>query len=297
MVKRFNDGELAEFAAFYEEHGAVKLPGLIEPDWVSRILHEVDVAAAHADDPEPKHAISYGRGPGRMTIRYMWRVNPVVRSFLLREELVEALARIVDTSELRLWFDLTFIHDTSAPGADGGEGSRWHHDASAFVWKGQKLPSLWMALTPSDENRSRLMFIDGSHKKCPGYYRPPSNSVNDKGETLSGYYPVPECDALVAEGKAKILTWDCQPGDAIVIHPQTLHGARGVKGNQGRRVAMTTRWLGDDCRWVPGLYDAGGRGIPGLDGIPGLPQSELNKFYLGDRPRGDLFPLVWPKAA
>jgi ectoine hydroxylase-related dioxygenase (phytanoyl-CoA dioxygenase family) len=289
MAKRYTDEELQEFTDYYDAHGAVKLPGLIEPEAVAKILKEVDVAAAHADDEEPTHAISYGRGPGRMTIRYMWRVNPVVKQFLLQKELVEAVARIVDSKELRLFFDLTFIHESGVPG--GGEGSGWHHDASAFVWKGQQLPSLWMALTPSDERHSRLQLVDGSHRRCPGYYRPPSNELDDKGTALTGYFSVPDIDTLVTEGKEQILTWDCLPGDAIVIHPLTIHGAEGVKGDQGRRVAMTTRWLGDDCRWVPGLYDRGGRGIPGLYTDTGAPP-----FFLGDRPQGDLFPLVWKKA-
>jgi hypothetical protein len=51
------------------------------------------------------------------------------------QELVAAVARIVDSKQLRLWFDLTFIHDI---------------------------------------------------------------------------------DTLVAQGREKILTWDCVPGDAIV---------------------------------------------------------------------------------
>ena len=122
MAKRYTDEELWEFARYYDSHGAVKLPGLVEPQAVETILKEVDLAAAHADEEPPTYAVSYGRGPGRMTIRYMWRVNPVVKQFLLQKDLVDAVARIVDTTQLRLWFDLTFIHESGAPG--GGAGSR-----------------------------------------------------------------------------------------------------------------------------------------------------------------------------
>ena len=119
MVKRYSDQELQAFAQHYDTHGAVKLPGLLEPEVVERILEAMDKAAAHADDDMPTHAMSYGRAPGRMTIRYMWRVNPLIKKFLFQSDLVEAVARIVGSSQLRLWFDLTLIYDSGEPGVGG----------------------------------------------------------------------------------------------------------------------------------------------------------------------------------
>ena len=287
MVKRYTDAEIDAMAAFYEEHGAVKLPGLIEPEWVARILGEIDAAAARADDaPPPGSDLSFGRAEGRMTIRYLWRAVPVVREFMLRPELAEPIARIVRTSQLRFWFDLTFMHNGSTVG-DAGAGTPWHHDIAAFTFKGEQLPSLWMAMTPADADRSRLMFIDGSHKTVPGFYRtadsqPPADGSKD------GFLEVPDFDAMVASGKETILTWDCAPGDAIIIHPYAIHGARGNSGSgHGRRVAITTRWLGDDVRFLPTSFTAAQRAV-------GIAASDLS---FGSRPHGEYFPLVWDERA
>lgn len=174
MVKRYTDAEIADLTAYYQEHGAVRLAGLIEPEWVERILATIDETSHLADQPQPPgRDLSFGRGDGRMTIRYMWRDVPVVREFLLRPELAEPIARIVGTKTLRFWFDLTFIH--TGAGGEAGVGTPWHHDIAAFTFKGEQLPSLWMAMTRADEKRSRLMFIDGSHRSVPGYYRTPDN--------------------------------------------------------------------------------------------------------------------------
>ena len=282
MVKRYADAEIDEMAAFYEAHGAVKLPGLIEPEWVKTILEAIDATAARADEPQPPGSdLSFGRAEGRMTIRYMWRDVPVVREFLLRPDLAEPIARIVRTNQLHFWFDLTFMHNGSTQG-DAGAGTPWHHDIAAFTFKGMQLPSLWMAMTPADANRSRLKFIDGSHKTVPGYYRTADNKPPADG-SKDGFLDVPDFDALVARGEEKILTWDCEPGDAIIIHPCTIHGADGNKGSQGRRVAITTRWLGDDVRFLPTSFAAAQRAV-------GITASEL---VLGARPHGDYFPLVW----
>ena len=288
MVKRYTEAELDAMAAFYEEHGAVKLPGLIEPEWVETILATIDETAARADEPRPPGSdLSFGRAEGRMTIRYMWRDVPVVREFLLRPELAEPIARIVRTERLRFWFDLTFMHNGTTVG-DAGAGTPWHHDIAAFTFKGEQLPSLWMAMTPADAERSRLQFIDGSHKTVPGFYRTADNAAPADG-SKDGFLEVPDFDALVARGEQKILTWDCEPGDAIIIHPYAIHGARGnaAGSSHGRRVAITTRWLGDDVRFLPTSFAAAQKAV-------GIAASELS---FGSRPHGEYFPLVWSEAS
>jgi ectoine hydroxylase-related dioxygenase (phytanoyl-CoA dioxygenase family) len=288
MVRRFSEDEYADLRAFYEEHGAVKLTGLLSADEAAMLLAAADEMKARADEPIPAGSdLSYGRADGRMTIRYLWRVLPQVRDFMLRPELAEPIARIVGTKELRFWFDLTFMHD-GAPDGDVGDGSRWHHDVAAFGFKGEHLPSLWMALTPADERRSRLRFIDGSHKSAPGLYRLTDAPGPIEGEP-DGFVDLPDFSRLIETGEVKELTWDCEPGDAIIIHPYQIHGAKGNRGDAdaGRRVAITTRWLGDDIRFLPHDYANSRR-------APGMAKSDLR---LGSRPRGEYFPLVWSENA
>jgi ectoine hydroxylase-related dioxygenase (phytanoyl-CoA dioxygenase family) len=287
MVRRFSQEQIDEFRAFYDEHGAVKLPRILERSDVDQLLEKIDEVKLRVNDPIPPGSdLSFGQADGRMTIRYLWRELPFVRDFVLRKELAEPIAKIIRSDELRFWFDLTFMHDGGADGKEG-DGSGWHHDIAAFGFKGEQLPSLWMALTPADERRSRLRFIDGSHKTVPGFYRTPGQAAPPPGE-VDGFLPIPDFDRLLADGEVKELTWDCEPGDAILIHPYLIHGAKGNRGDAdaGRRVAMTTRWLGDDIRFLPTNYKNALRS-------PGMAKSEL---YFGSRPRGEYFPLVWSDA-
>ena len=282
MVATYSEEQIAEFKAFYQQHGTVRLPGLVEPEMVGKLLNMVDEAATRADEPrDPASTVSYGRAPGRMTIRQQWRENALLREFLLRPALVDVMARIIDTRELRFWFDLTFMHDGS-PSGDPGAGSDWHHDIGAFAFKGEQVPSLWMALTPTNAERSRLQIISGSHRWEDGFYRPPGMPA-DKPD---GYLAIPDIDAMIASGEVEVITWDCDPGDAIILHPSVVHGASGNLGDKGagRRVAITTRWLGDDVRFMP-TQNFGSDMIAGMSG--GL-------LPIGARPRGDAFPLVWP---
>jgi len=197
----------------------------------------------------------------------------------------------VGSQTLRFWFDLTFIHDGGQEGGVG-VGTGWHHDIAAFGFKGEQLPSLWMAMSVANAERSRLMFIDKSHKTSPGFYRTPDAQMcfdADPNTPPDGMLSIPDFDALVAEGKEKIITWDCEAGDAIIIHPFTVHGASGNKGSthNARRVAITTRWFGDDVRYYPtsGMYS---------QQVPGVPE---NPIVIGGRPDGQYFPMVYTVAA
>ncbi len=282
MPRQFSDSQLEQLANFYEEHGAVHLPGFVEPEAVKAVLAEIDKAAAASTGPgaAPGYARSFGRGKGRMTIRSQSDENPVIRDFLLRPELAAPIARITRSRVLQFWFDLTFIHEASAEG-EAGEGSGWHHDISAFAFKGEKLPSLWMAMTPAVAGQSRIEFIDRSHRNVPGFFRPPTSAP----EPEDGLLEVPDYDALVREGRESILAWDCAPGDALIIHPYMIHGAKGNAGDarHGRRVAITTRWLGDDVRWLP--LQRKSAHAAGVD--PDHPPP------IGSRPSRAAFPQVW----
>jgi ectoine hydroxylase-related dioxygenase (phytanoyl-CoA dioxygenase family) len=282
MVTRYSDADIESMHAFYAAHGAVRLPGLLDAQTVTTILETINASAAHAESGKaPGQDMSFGRAEGRMTIRYMWRAIPAIRDFLLQPGLAEPIARIVGTKRLQFWFDLTFLHNGSTQG-DAGAGTPWHHDGSAFHFKGTQLPSLWMAMTQANAQRSRLKFIDGSHRTAPGFYRTSDNPAPADG-SKDGFLDVPDFDAMIARGEEKVLTWDCEPGDAIIIHPMTVHGADGNKGGAGRRVAITTRWLGDDVRFLPTSYAKAMKST-------GLEASEL---VIGGRPKGDWFPVVW----
>ncbi len=286
MVKRYTDAEIAALTAYYQEHGAVRLAGLIEPEWVERILATIDETSHLADQPQPPgRDLSFGRGDGRMTIRYMWRDVPVVREFLLRPELAEPIARIVGTKTLRFWFDLTFIH--TGAGGEAGVGTPWHHDIAAFTFKGEQLPSMNISRLRFSSARVIAIHSDGSHRSVPGYYRTPDNPRPADGSD-DGFLDLPDFDAMVAEGREKIITWDCDPGDAIIIHPYVIHGARGNASgdDHGRRVAITTRWLGDDVRYLPTNWTKASKAV-------GIAKSNL---HLGSRAQGEYFPLVWNQA-
>jgi ectoine hydroxylase-related dioxygenase (phytanoyl-CoA dioxygenase family) len=288
MIKHYGDGDIRCLAADYGTHGAVHLPGFLGDEELARLQNVVDAAAATIGQPRAENQASSSlRSDGRLTVRYLWRDNADLRQVLLQRAIAQPIARIIGSKTLRFWFDLTFVHFATETGGPG-MGTPWHHDVPTFSFKGDLMPSLWLALTPAHSTLSRLMFIDGSHRTNHGYYRSPELKKPAPGER-DGFVDLPDFDALIARGEVRMLTWDCQPGDAILLHPCTIHGALGHDGNgqHPRRIAMTTRWLGDDVRFLPYSFDRARQ-------QPAIAQTNL---MLGQRPHGEWFPLIYDASA
>ena len=77
-----------------------------------------------------------------------------------------------------------------------------------------------------------------------------------------------------------MLSWQLAPGDCLVFHMQTLHGAPATTGAKSRRRGFSTRWLGDDARFATRAWRTSPP-FAELDLEPGAPM---------DHP---LFPVAW----
>ena len=89
--------------------------------------------------------------------------------------------------------------------------------------------------------------------------------------------PQRRCEPQASTG---ILSWDLEPGDAILFHALVLHGSRGNNSAVRKRRALTTRWCGDDV-----VYQPIGRQMPIL---------WKHGLESGDPLSGRIFPQVFP---
>ena len=66
-----------------------------------------------------------------------------------------------------------------------------------------------------------------------------------------------------------MLSWDIEPGDALIFNGNMLHGAGGCEHNPNRRRAFASMWGGPDLLYIdppenaiPTLADINGYSIP-----------------------------------
>jgi len=76
------------------------------------------------------------------------------------------------------------------------------------------------------------------------------------------------------------LEWEMNPGDVLLFHFRTVHGARGNFSGKHRRRVLSLRWLGDDARYV----ERPGKTSPPFPG---------HGMKHGEKLRTDWFPIVY----
>ncbi len=256
----------------FDRDGVVKIPAAVGSDWVDRLLiladRELRSPGPWVTDTNPGASIDR-----LFTTRYLWRHEPLIRDFVFESGIAGLVGRLMQTSELRFYFDHTLVKEpaTTAP-------TPWHQDLPYWPFLGHRIGSAWVALTAASVEESSLEFVRGSHRWGASYAPESFDQTSDWTSEFDGER-VPDIEA--ARHEYDIVGFDVEPGDALVFNASMVHGARGNAG-PSRRAAFSTRWLGDDARWSP---------HPGCD--PTVTQDHVT-VAAGEHPADDdRFPLVW----
>ena len=268
-----------EIRAAFERDGVVKIPGALDGEWVGRILED---AQTQLDDPGPWVTdTNPGAAQDRLfTTRYRWQHAPVIRDFVFSSPVAAMAASLTGSERMRFYFDHLLVKEplTSAP-------TPWHQDIPYWPFLGKQIVSAWVAATSSRVSHSSLEFVRGSHR-WDAYYAP--TSFDGQGgwtEDFNGD-PMPNIEEARARSDCpyEIVGFDVEPGDAIFFSAWIIHGSPANESRE-RRVALSTRWLGDDATWYP---------HPGCD--PTVTQDDTSAVpgaYPADDER---FPLVYGTA-
>jgi ectoine hydroxylase-related dioxygenase (phytanoyl-CoA dioxygenase family) len=280
---------MQNFAARYATDGIVHVPGVFA-GWIDRLNAAFDdmLAAHRADQPLPRLATDPAFGlasadedsrTGRAHLRNAAPHHPHLVDWVKNSPAAELVARTTGSAQVQLWYDLWFCkHPSDAPG-DGA--TPWHHDASGHPFVGPAMPSLWIALADVGPDDAPLLTFRASHRD-KRLFRPPVATGKEHLPDPPGFAPVADMLAAVAAAPDRIDSWTVAAGDALVIHPMTWHASQPQRSNR-RRLAMTSRWLGNDLRWAPGPFS-----FPGFHaGAGGLTEQA--------RPPVPFLPVLWPR--
>ena len=188
-------------------------------------------------------------GQGRLfTDRYLWRDNDDIRAFAFESGVAALVGQLMQSRYARLYFDHLLVKEpnTLAP-------TPWHQDVPYWPFSGRKIASAWVALSDATVQGSAMEFVRGSHLDgnvyAPAVFGDAAKSASAQWQTKSKHMPVPDIEAH--RERFDIVGWDMKAGDAVVFSAWTLHGARGNASSSQKRLALSTRWLGDDAVWAP----------------------------------------------
>ena len=262
----------ADQIAAYAADGVDKIERAIDPSFIDPLLQ-----LAERQLRAPSRWVTdsnRGGASGRLfTDRYLWRDEPLVRSFALESGVAELAGMLMGSTTIRFYFDQLLVKQPAT-----AEPTPWHQDIPYWPFLGRQICSVWVALTPATVSESALEFVRGSHS-WNRYYAPVPFGVKAGWTANAAGEACPDIEA--ARDRHDIVGFDVEPGDALAFSAWTLHGARGNAGRR-QRVALSTRWLGDDAIWHP---------HPGSD--PTVTQENVSTspgHYPAD---DDRFPVAW----
>ena len=255
----------------FQTHGVVCIRGLFE-DWVDVIAAGIQ---RNMENPGPyaKDVVTAADSGSFFDDYCNWQRIPEFQDIIENSFAAEAAAAILESETAQLFHDHVLVKE---PGTS--KVTPWHQDYPYYFVDGEQLVSFWIPVDPV--RQATLRFISGSHRwerlVLPVRWLDDSNFYGNGTE----YRPVPNPEA--EPDAYPVLEWEMQPGDVVMFHYRTAHGAR-ANLSKDRRRALSLRWIGDDGRYAT---------RPG----PTSPPFPDHGMTPGQRLREDWFPIIWPKS-
>lgn len=267
----------------YKRDGAVVIRDAVDKSWIESLIQctkkQLNNPSVWANDPNPN-----AKQNRMFTDRYLWRTNADIFAYIKDSGCARLAAQAMQSGSARFYFDHTLVKEPNTKAA-----TPWHQDAPYWPFSGKQICSIWLALTPTKVETSALEFVKGSHLDDV-YYLPEAFGTEGNGNddwiaegskgTTGKTARCPDIEAN--RDQFDIIGYDLEAGDALIFSAWTLHGARGNGSSKQARMALSTRWLGDDVRWDP---------RPGTD--PTVTQEQVC-IQPGKRPTDNaFFPEFW----
>ena len=286
MTRKIDEIVTDEHIARYRHEGCVRVERVFDSATCTNLaaalneaLRAFDAGTLQraADASSHQNPPTVHRGEGQVQLRNFAQHLPVLREWLWNSAAAEVVARLMGARHVRYWMDASFIKE----GSSADSATPWHNDECTFPFRGEMMPSFWVALTDVPLDNAPIVTLAGSNRDPWRYHSPMSDPAAFELEHI----PWSHLERRVADPDAPRRVWPCAMGDILLIHPKTIHASLPRTAQYlGQRIALTTRWLGDDVVWQPNRLTIR---------IPSIESTGLMKA--GEPPPDTLFPKVWPR--
>lgn len=267
-AQRPSQGEIDTYAA----DGVVKLAGVFSPEWIALLREGVE-----ENMREPGR---YGKrytpegSPGMFFGDYCnWQRIAAYRRFLTESPAAALAGRLMGSAKVNVFHEHVLVKE---PGTR--EPTPWHNDQPYWTVDGAQVCSMWIPLDPV-KRENGVEYVRGSHRA--GVWYTPRRFADQANHPANDPRFIPVPDIANNRDKYDLVSFDLEPGDCVVFHGLTLHGAPGNASSTLRRRAVSVRWTGDDARFVL------------REGFMSPPPPETGGPLPGAPMDSDAFPVVW----
>lgn len=276
----------------FRTDGVVCLRNVMPPGWLRRMEDALETALASADVADLSQMgadIAAATGADRTVDpvvgdagtsrgRFLagtdhWRAQDEFLEFATQSPLGSLAATVLGADEVWLYEDSVLVKE---PGT--AERTAFHQDMAYFHLEGDLVCTTWVPLDPVTAETGAVRYVAGSHRDRTRFR--PNLFVTTMAIPGTEGAEVPDYDDLAQVGGARIVSFDTEPGDVVVHHARTIHGAHANASATRRRRAISVRYAGTGTVFRP---VAGAPSKPHHDGV-----------VAGDPLDDERFPRAWP---
>lgn len=274
--------------AQYQRDGAILIKGFLTAE--EQKLLEQGVEESRHNPGKRSTRASNPEGQGETFLETFPHQNsPSLKQLLDTGRIPEIAAKMMRASSAQLILDQIFYkekgHIIPTP---------WHQDTPYLRVRGDDMIRVWVTADFSPKNLT-LKIIRGSHRwnviysaRLGGKDATALKKAEEgKMITMSNDAPsgpiIPDIEKY--SDSFDILTWDVEPGDALIFNGNMLHAAGGADNYPSKRRAYTSMWGGPQLQYI----------VPPDNALPTL--AEINRVAVPDGARvgdyKDAFPVGW----
>ena len=170
---------------------------------------------------------------------YMWQKDSVLADVCFHSSLPQAASQLLGANKLNLIHDQVFVKDRASD-----ERTDWHNDGPYWPIKGPAL-SIWLAVDEVNEDTGRLEFLRGSHLWNRWFSTTGPISPGEDNPHFEAPF-----DFDTEGHDYETLAWNLAPGDAVVFHKLTVHGANAYRREGFKRRAYAVRFADNNATYT-----------------------------------------------
>ena len=263
-----------EHLSEFQRDGAICLREALEPRWIDCLRAGVD---KDIEAPGPLHTTQQGEDePGFFLTDFcMAQRLGEFRDFIFHSPAASIAARIMGASRVSFFYDAIWAKAQAT-----AKRTRWHQDQPYYPVDGEQFCAMWIPLDPVSKDVC-LELLRGSHR-WGRWFEPEltrhGHDLYDSGDARFERLP----DIEAQREQHDIISWAMSPGDCIVFHALTVHGAPGNPSARHWRRAVSMFWMGDDAVFARRPGDV-------------RPLFEGHGLKPGDPMECGHFPRIWPR--
>jgi ectoine hydroxylase-related dioxygenase (phytanoyl-CoA dioxygenase family) len=229
----------------YQNKGALCVRGVIDLPTIEALR------AATAKAIESKLRLDEAAGGVRPTephfhiLRNVYEQDETFLRVLMDSKIVAVARDVMQSTRVVVFGDSLFDKEAGAR-----TSTPWHHDVPFWPVRGEQVCTTWIALDHVSKANGAMEYVAGSHR-WNRMFRPkyPEGAPADTNPLHAAFEEIPDFDSM--RESYEFLYWELEPGDMLIHHGMTVHGAGANTLLNLSRRAYAPRFVGDTTWWDP----------------------------------------------